>query len=257
MKKKKGGGEGGANWMDTYGDMVTLLLCFFVLLYSMSTISEENWKALVMSFNPLADTTLHATPGGDGPNADADESGAPIEQMPTQEQVDQDIEDLYQALKDYVSQEGKQSSITITKEGGQVFVSFNEAVFFEPEDYALVEESKPILETVGSMLSGVKDSIEEIRVQGHTAQGTPGVPNNPETDRFLASNRATEVVVYLQTHSEVDPARLIPESFGQWRPKADNNTYEGRSENRRVEMIISGRDIEKELEDGIQRYTTT
>ena len=49
--------------MDTYGDMVTLLLCFFVLLYSMSTISEENWKALVMSFNPLATETLTATPG--------------------------------------------------------------------------------------------------------------------------------------------------------------------------------------------------
>ena len=44
MKKKKGGG-GGANWMDTYGDMVTLLLCFFVLLYSMSTISEDKLRA--------------------------------------------------------------------------------------------------------------------------------------------------------------------------------------------------------------------
>ena len=48
MKKKKSSGGGGANWMDTYGDMVTLLLCFFVLLYSMSTISEDKWKALVL-----------------------------------------------------------------------------------------------------------------------------------------------------------------------------------------------------------------
>ena len=53
MKKKSKGG-GGANWMDTYGDMVTLLLCFFVLLYSMSTISEEKYKAIVLSFNPNA-----------------------------------------------------------------------------------------------------------------------------------------------------------------------------------------------------------
>ena len=51
MKKKKSGG-GGANWMDTYGDMVTLLLCFFVMLYSMSTLDKEKWIALVQSFNP-------------------------------------------------------------------------------------------------------------------------------------------------------------------------------------------------------------
>ena len=74
MKKKKSGG-GGANWMDTYGDMVTLLLCFFVLLYSMSTISEENWKALVMSFNPLADLTIREVEGGDGPMSDANNQG--------------------------------------------------------------------------------------------------------------------------------------------------------------------------------------
>ena len=256
MKKKKGGGEGGANWMDTYGDMVTLLLCFFVLLYSISTISEDKWKALVQSFNPDAIPVATEISGANGPNADADDAGMPIEDMPTQEQVDQDIEELYQALKDYISQEGKQSTISITKEGGKIFVSFNEAVFFEPERADLVEDSKPILETVGSMLSGVAGSIEEIRIQGHTAQGDPNVPNNPETDRFLASDRATVVTVFLQTHSEVDPARLIPESFGQWRPVDTNQTYEGRTKNRRVEMIISGRDIEKELEEGIQRYTT-
>lgn len=256
MKKKKGG-EGGANWMDTYGDMVTLLLCFFVLLYSISTISEDKWKALVQSFNPDAIPTSTEVNGVNGPNADADEAGMPIqEDLPTQEQIDQDIEQLYQALKEYVSQEGKQSTIAVTKEGGKVFVSFNEAVFFEPERAELVEDSKPILETVGTMLSSVAESIEEIRIQGHTAQGNPDVPNNPETDRFLASDRATVVVVFLQTHSEVDPARLIPESFGQWRPKDTNDTYEGRTKNRRVEMIVSGRDIEKELEEGIQRYTT-
>ena len=64
MKKKSKGG-GGANWMDTYGDMVTLLLCFFVLLYSMSTISEEKYKAIVLSFNPNAVETPTATPGGE------------------------------------------------------------------------------------------------------------------------------------------------------------------------------------------------
>lgn len=53
MKRKKGGG-GGANWMDTYGDMVTLLLCFFIMLYSMSTINEEKWQQFVQSFQRAA-----------------------------------------------------------------------------------------------------------------------------------------------------------------------------------------------------------
>ena len=84
MKKKRSSG-GGANWMDTYGDMVTLLLCFFVLLYSMSTISTENWKALVMSFNPKARQIMTEVPsGGDGPSADADSSGV----MDTQDNPD-------------------------------------------------------------------------------------------------------------------------------------------------------------------------
>ncbi len=73
LKKKSGGG--GASWMDTYGDMVTLLLCFFVLLYSMSTISEENWRTIVMSFNPKAKLDQTEIVGGnEGPLSDP-ESG--------------------------------------------------------------------------------------------------------------------------------------------------------------------------------------
>ena len=53
--------------------MVTLLLCFFVLLYSMSTISEEKWKMLVVSFNPNAAQTITENSGNDGPNADPNE----------------------------------------------------------------------------------------------------------------------------------------------------------------------------------------
>ena len=62
--KKKSGGEGGANWMDTYGDMVTLLLCFFVLLYSMSTIDQDKWMIIVQSFNREAEVSTDEDPRG-------------------------------------------------------------------------------------------------------------------------------------------------------------------------------------------------
>jgi len=258
MRKKKGGGEGGANWMDTYGDMVTLLLCFFVLLYSISTISEENWKALVLSFNPDAAVTPTETTGDEGPNADSDgqggdpEAGTSFAEM-TQEQVDIDIEELFQQLKAYVSQEGAQSTISVTKGDGQIFISFNQAIFFDGDKSVLREESKPILDTVGSMLMEASKAIDEIVIQGHTAQAYD-TPNNVRNDRFLAVDRATEVLVYLQENTELDPARLVSSGYGQWRPKAPNDTEENKAKNRRVEMIISGRDIEQELAEGIQQY---
>lgn len=239
--------------MDTYGDMVTLLLCFFVLLYSMSTISQENWKNLVMSFNPDAAVTLHATPGGDGPSADADESGV----QEAQDDIDADMENLYQELMQFVQQQqGDQANIAITKDGGKIFISFNQIVFFDGDSPVLKEEAKPVLDSVSSMLSKAADSIDEVRVLGHTAQADPDHPNNVTTDRMLSSQRATNVVIYVQEHSTVDPARLVSEGVGQWQPVDTNETPEGRARNRRVEMIISGRNLEQELQDGIMQYRT-
>ena len=254
MKRKKSGG-GGANWMDTYGDMVTLLLCFFVLLYSMSSISEENWKALVVSFNPEAMTTLNANAGGSGPSADADLGGGVFPQI-TQEQVDADIEDLYRSLKAYAEQESMQGSITVSEQGGKIYVSFNQTAFFDGDSWVLREESLPTLDEVSRMLSEAAPSLDEVRIQGHTAQERPEDPNDPRIDRFLASNRATNVLFYIQTHSTVDPGRLISEGLGQWRPVAENDTAEGRAKNRRVEMIISGRNLSEELAAGLQEYST-
>jgi chemotaxis protein MotB len=258
VKRKKGGG-GGANWMDTYGDMVTLLLCFFVLLYSMSTISSEKFKALVMSFNPDSLATITASPGGSGPNADSDEGeGGPLEsvQAESQEDIDQEIEDLYQALKSFAEQSNMQDSISVTEGDGKVYVSFNQTTFFDGNKYELRDESLPILDTVSDLLSGASDAIDEVRILGHTAQEDPDTPNHVRVDRFLSSNRATNVLVYIQEHSTVDPARLVSEGLGQWRPVADNDTAEGRAQNRRVEMIISGRNLEDELAESLQQYST-
>ena len=261
MKKKKSGG-GGANWMDTYGDMVTLLLCFFVLLYSMSNISEEAWKNLVMSFNPNAVPTETETRGGGGPSADGDEQGvAPAPEKATQDAVDQDIENLYQAISQYISQASISESMSVSKDGGRVYVTFNGTTFFKGDSNALTEEALPVLDNMASMLSKVAYSIDEVRVIGHTAQYAADSPNDPWTDYNLSGGRAARVVAYLvnNTRNEVlDPAKFTLEGKGQWQPVASNDTAEGKAKNRRVEMVISGRDLEQELAEsgGVQSYYT-
>lgn len=113
--KKKSSGGGGANWMDTYGDMVTLLLCFFVLLYSMSTISQDKWKAIVQSFNPSAVLDATETSGNDGPIAGEDNLGTgeltlgPEEMTP--EDVEEALEMLFQSLQSYSEQSEMQDVI--------------------------------------------------------------------------------------------------------------------------------------------------
>ncbi len=252
--KKKSSGGGGANWMDTYGDMVTLLLCFFVLLYSMSTIDTEKWQALVMSFNPLAAQTPTETPeGGQGPSADEDEGGV---QPITQEEVDAEIEELYEALQNYVESQVSQSNISVEKKGGKVYITFGQTVFFNGESSTLRPEAGPVLDDVGAMLYDAADAIADIRVQGHTARIHEN-GNNIRNDRTLASMRATNVVIYLQENSGLHPSQLIAEGIGEWQPRGDNNTTDGRAMNRRVEMIVSGLNVEEMLADSGQEFYTT
>ncbi len=240
--------------MDTYGDMVTLLLCFFVLLYSMSTISEDKWKAIVQSFNPNAvpdpQPTIEGTPG---PSADPGDQGiAPVD---LQEQVDQDMEALFQQIQEYVQQQNLQDAVTVSQDGGKIFITFSQSVFFGGDSSVILKEAYPVLDSVCEMLSGVATSLDEVRIQGHTARAGQG-PNGVIKDRTLASERATNVVIYIQQHSDVPPSCLVSEGFGEWRPIAPNDTAENRAKNRRVEMIISGRDIEAEMAEqgGIQQY---
>lgn len=255
MKRKKGG-EGGASWMDTYGDMVTLLLCFFVLLYSMSTLDQQKWQQVVQSFNPDAIEELTQATGNAGPNAGTDMGGGQTAQATSQDQVEQMLEQLYQQLSGYTEAQGTEDNISVTKGDGYVFLSFNEAVFFDGDSYMLRQDGKEVLDQVIGMLNQAGGAIDEIKVLGHTAQSDPRIPNNPSLDRFLASNRATVVLVYLQEHSTLDPARLVSVGYGQWRPVASNDSPDGLAKNRRVELIVTGLDVQNALGDSIAHYYT-
>ena len=249
--KKKSSGGGGANWMDTYGDMVTLLLCFFVLLYSISTIDAEKWMIVVRSFNKDA-MDMPVGPVGQ----DSTDSGGG---MPATTQEEEDLTELYEFLKDIAAQSSENGEIQVSRGDGYVFISFAEAVFFDPNSSALRSDGQVMLSEIIPALEQCGRSIDELRVLGHTAQLYENRDNDPYADWTLSSGRAAAVVAYIQQnsdHERLEPARFVPEGHGQWRAVASNGTAEGMSRNRRVEMIITGKNISDTLSDSYQQYQT-
>ena len=260
MPKKKGGGGGGANWMDTYGDMVTLLLCFFVLLYSMSSISEENWRHLVQSFNPNAILSQTDPEGNSGPYADPDvgqDNPGMNEVEMSQNEIDNMMEELFMALQQFTQQEGLESAVSVSQDGGIIYLKLMNKAMFAGDSYVLLPEAQDILGGVCGILEKAKDAIEEIRVEGHTAQAQADQANETAADRRLAGNRAIEVEIFLQEHTTIHPARLCSTEWGQWHAIANNQTEENRAPNRRVELVISARNLEDEnLGTTLSQYIT-
>ena len=168
------------------------------------------------------------------------------------------LQELYESLQNYVEENGLTQSITVTQGDGYVFISFNDAVFFAGDSYVLLDAGKQVLGAVADALNQAAPYIDEVRVLGHTAQARVDAPNNDHTDRFLASNRATEALVYIQerTKDNLSPARLVSAGYGQWRPVDLNIDNEHRAHNRRVEILITGFDLLNQMGDSIQQYSS-
>ena len=234
------------SWMDTYGDMVTLLLCFFVLLYSMSSVDQNKWKLLVESFNPSA------LEGTDQVVLDAkvSEGGGELTgNVPTEGEIT-DFDDLYLILKKVVEERNMQDTVEITRGDGFTFISFRDKVFFDGDSSVLRQEGKDVLDQFAAAMLQANNTIKEVQVLGHTSQGNPERPNNIRNDRMLSAQRSAEVIIYLQSKNAVSPEKLVGMSFGQFRPIAPFDTEDGRAKNRRVEILITKSDaVEKSLEE--------
>lgn len=245
MKKRNKSSSSGANWMDTYGDLVTLLLCFFVLLYSISTVDQAKWIQVVKSFNPNAvevsqiaiDNVPDAT--DEVPNHVKDGS------------LDEDEFDaLYESLRKALEEARLEGEVDLYKGDGYTFVTFRDNVFFAGDSSIIRDEGKGILDQFATIISGVSESIKEIQILGHTTQADPNQVNEPESDRVLSAERAARVTAYIQQRTTVSPDKIVSVAYGQFRPIAPFDTEENRAKNRRVEMLITKSDtVEKSLEE--------
>ncbi len=231
MQRKKKAAEGGADWMGTYGDLVTLLFCFFVLLYSISTVDETKYMNLVKSLNPDAVDEFSQIV--------TDDSSFEEGEDPLKGSTDAQFEELYHNLVEVANQYQETSDVQITLGDGYQFITFNDSVFFNGDSSVLLPAGQALLDEFATAIAPASDAIQQIHVLGHTSQASATVPNNVYTDRVLSATRAAVVVVYLQEKNIVDPAKLVDTGYGQFHPIDTFETPEGRARNRRVEMIIT------------------
>ena len=249
FKKKPEEVKAGApEYMNTYGDMITLMLCFFVLLYSMSNIDINKFQELVTA---LSGTPVSVMSGGTG----IFESGSGIMQMPTMEQrndataskeqadeTDKTVKEAQEELnrmasdfKTYFSENNMEEKVNVTV--GDFFIEFtlSEGISFDSGKANLKDEITAILDMLGNELE--KYPGTEISVEGHTDDipiSTPQFPSN----WYLSSARAISVGEYLINEKGIDPGRIDARGRGEYRPIDTNETVEGRAKNRRVEIKV-------------------
>lgn len=250
-KKGGGGGEDCGSWMDTYGDMVTLLLCFFVMLYSMSDINQQKWEIFVKSIFPNAGDTQQIAINENIAEGEFDVSGnleMDIDLTPDS------MEQLFLALVQKLQESGI-DGVSVSQGEGYTFVAFENQAFFTGDSSILTSEATKILDVFCEIIAPQAENISQIEIMGHTAQADPNKPNNPRTDRLLSSARSAEVAAYIQNKNIIDPSKLVGISYGQFRPVDTFETQEGRAKNRRVEFLIvdAGADI-KSLNDYYDEY---
>lgn len=249
-KKAGGGGEECGSWMDTYGDMVTLLLCFFVMLYSMSDLNQQKWQMFVKSIFPdsgdLEQVAINEKIG----EGEFDVTGSLKTEQPTPE----DLQELWLTLVTDLNEKNI-ADVSVSKGDGYTFVVFDNHTLFNGDSSVLTTEATELLDMFCEIIAPQAEQISQIAVMGHTAQGDPNRPNNPRTDRLLSAMRSAEVAAYIQTKDVIEPDKLVGISYGQFRPVASSETSEGRAKNRRVEFLIvdAGADI-KTMNDFYDEY---
>ena len=262
-----------APWMATFSDLMNLLLCFFVLLFSMSSISEEKYNQFVASMSS-AFSILDggATAIGDGilisngvsqlneldqyinstgKNADSDTDSDQFEEFEANGDAQ---EELFQKMQEVLEEEnlkqneevaeriteivnegnlGEQIDVNFTSE--YILLSLKGAFLFDSGKAVIRSEAYPALERVGVILERYAGSV--IEVEGHT-DNVPMHNAQFANNNELSSARALSVFDYLMENTSLDPDMIKHSGRGEYVPVADNGTDAGRAKNRRVEIRI-------------------
>ncbi len=230
-RKTKGPKKATTAWLTTYADMVTLMLCFFVMLFEPSEIDITQIQAMTAA--------ISAEPTGGGVSVSVgrlSDLGNTISSMPSMEKGKM----LATALKKAVTlfaPDIKTNKIAVTSDERGLVISLASDVFFYPGSAELnIEESRDVLLNLAQFLASDDLANRRFRIEGHTDAGVTD-PAVWKSNWELSSARAISVLHNLTDFGSQE-SRFSVAGYADTRPIFANDTPEGRAYNRRVDIII-------------------
>jgi chemotaxis protein MotB len=228
-------------WAIPYGDLMTLLLAVFVVLYAVSRVNIDKYRMLSDSMVAAFRSDRAGLPPGSGPSAAAAATAAaaaapaaaPAAARGADDPAGETLQRVADAVDGALGDLGASQGVVVRRSDRAVEVDLSTDIIFPSGAAALAPNASGVLEKLAEVL---RDFPNPVRVEGHTDDrpiSTALYPSNWE----LSSARAARVVEVLSRNG-VDPTRLTVQGFGEFRPIASNATSEGRNANRRVLLVI-------------------
>lgn len=246
-------------WMATFSDLMNLLLCFFVLLFSMSTVDAEKFQQMAAS---LASSFSVLPSGGSTLKDDGILVSSGVSQLNAlsdyynnvglnaEGDVSQEVEDAYEKVEKEGLAESEQMAdiiesaleekniadqVEVTATSKYVELSLNGGILFDSGRDELKEEAVSIIDRVADVIYQYNNNL--ITIEGHTDNNPINTAKFPD-NMMLSQYRAYAVFDYFVNTKGFDPATMMSSGRGEAVPIASNATAEGRAQNRRVEIKI-------------------
>ncbi len=215
--------------MATYGDLITQILIFFVLLFSFSNVDRDKFTAAMLSLQG----SLGIIDGGMTlQEGDLMEQGE-IGEIMISVQEQREFELLHERVEEIISEDDL-NGIQVNLDERGLVIRFVEGVLFDSGKADIKNEARAILDKIAPLLI---DTHRHIRIEGHTDNlpiNTREFPSNWE----LSTARAVNVVKYFIEKHNFSPYILSAAGYGEYRPIAPNDSDKNRALNRRVDIII-------------------
>lgn len=226
---------GAPEYMLTYGDLVTLLMCFFVLLFAMSSTDAQKFEALMVSFQGSAGIL----PGGTSMSESKMQfDGMPEQNISSSNNIELDsMEKLKEEVQKELNKNNLGTDVDLEIEARGLIIRFPDNVLFDSGSADIKKAALDSLTAIGNVLDKKEYQASNIRVEGHTDNvpiNTSRYPSNWE----LSTARSTNVIKYLISNVSIDPNRLAASGYGEYHPIAGNTDNIGKAKNRRVDIVV-------------------